>query len=128
MTKESMTPKYLSGFLSAFVFFVLAIPVFAEDAASAPISAGDTAWVLTSSALVLAMTIPGLAMFYGGMVRNKNVLSTMMHSFTAVCVVSIVWVLWGYSLAFGTDMGGLLGGFNYFGHFKPPDPQGTQCG
>jgi Amt family ammonium transporter len=61
------------------------------------------------------MIIPGLALFYGGMVRNKNVLSTMMHSFIAVCVVSIVWVLWGYSLAFGTDVGGIVGGLDFLG-------------
>ena len=86
-----------------------------ETPAASTISAGDTGWILTSSALVLAMTIPGLALFYGGMVRSKNVLSTIMHSFAAVCVVSIVWVLWGYSLAFGPDIGGLVGGMQYFG-------------
>lgn len=62
---------------------------------------GDTAWILASTALVLLMTIPGLALFYGGMVRKKNVLSTMAHSFSAAAIVSIVWVVIGYSLAFG---------------------------
>lgn len=62
---------------------------------------GDTAWILVSTALVLLMTIPGLALFYGGMVRKKNVLSTMAHSFSAAAIVSIVWVVIGYSLAFG---------------------------
>ena len=61
---------------------------------------GDTGWILTSSALVLLMT-PGLAFFYGGLVRGKNVLGTIMHSFMAIALVSVVWVLWGYSLAFG---------------------------
>jgi Amt family ammonium transporter len=94
-----------------------------ETETASQISAGDTAWILTSSALVLAMTIPGLALFYGGMVRSKNVLSTIMHSFSAVCVVSIVWVLWGYTLAFGTDVGGLVGGFEWFGlNGVGPDP------
>lgn len=88
--------------------------LFAQEPAS-PVNPGDTAWVLTSSALVLAMTIPGLALFYGGMVRSKNVLSTMMHSFSAVCVVSLVWVLWGYTFAFGSDMGGILGSLNFIG-------------
>ncbi|MGD9852162.1 MAG: ammonium transporter [Nitrospirales bacterium] len=88
---------------------------FAEDGAASAINAGDTAWVLTSSALVLAMTIPGLALFYGGMVRSKNVLSTMMHSFIAVCIVSVIWVCWGYSFAFGTDIAGLIGGLNWIG-------------
>ena len=90
--------------------------VFAQESSdTSQISAGDTAWILTSSVLVLAMILPGLALFYGGMVRNKNVLSTMMHSFIAVCVVSIVWVLWGYSLAFGTDVGGIVGGLEFLG-------------
>ncbi|MDH5563814.1 MAG: ammonia channel protein, partial [Nitrospirota bacterium] len=94
------------------VFLVCAlVPVaYAQEAVSTPqVSAGDTAWVLTSSALVLVMIVPGLALFYGGMVRNKNVLSTMMHSFISICLVSVVWVLWGYSLAFGPDVGGIVG-------------------
>jgi Amt family ammonium transporter len=89
---------------------------YAQDAVSTPqISAGDTAWVLTSSALVLAMIVPGLALFYGGMVRSKNVLSTLMHSFIAICLVSVVWVFWGYSLAFGPDVGGIVGGLDLMG-------------
>ena len=66
--------------------------VFAQEMTS--LNAGDTSWVLTSSALVLAMIVPGLALFYGGMVRSKNVLSTMMHSFISICLVSVVWVFW----------------------------------
>ena len=89
--------------------------VMAEDGGASQINAGDTAWVLTASALVLAMIIPGLALFYGGMVRSKNVLSTMMHSFIAICIVSVVWVFWGYSLAFAPDMGGVIGGFQWLG-------------
>jgi len=70
---------------------------------------GDTAWVLTSAALVLLMT-PGLALFYGGMVRAKSVLNMMMMSFGALALISVIWVLWGYSMAFGKDVGGgLLG-------------------
>ncbi len=91
-------------------------PAFAQNDEGVPqISAGDTAWVLTSSALVLAMTAPGLVLFYGGMVRGKNVLGTMMHSFIALCLVSVVWVLWGYSLAFAPDIGGLVGGLDWVG-------------
>ena len=97
-------------------------PAAASDAApaapSAPfsvdsskISSGDTAWMLTSSALVLFMTIPGLALFYGGMVRKKNVLATLMQSFAITCVVTIVWTVVGYSLAF-TPGGSFLGGFS----------------
>jgi len=74
---------------------------------------GDTSFLLVSTALVLLMT-PGLALFYGGMVRAKNVLGTIMHSFFALGVVSIVWALWGYSLAFGPDIGGVIGSLKYF--------------
>jgi len=79
------------------------------------INSGDTAWLLTSSALVLAMTVPGLALFYGGMVRRKNALGTIMHSFIALCLISIQWVLWGYSLAFGPDVGKIIGSLSYVG-------------
>jgi Amt family ammonium transporter len=76
---------------------------------------GDTAWLLTSAALVLMMTAPGLALFYGGMVRQKNALATLMHSFIIMAVISIQWVLWGYSLAFGPDIGGLVGSLEWVG-------------
>ena len=74
---------------------------------------GDTAWLLASSALVLLMT-PALALFYGGLVRRKNVLSTIMHSMAAIPVISIVWALLGYSLAFGPSKGGFIGDLKYF--------------
>lgn len=76
---------------------------------------GDTAWMLTSSALVLMMTIPGLFLFYGGLVRRKNVLGTIMHSFIIVAVITIQWALWGYSLAFGPDVGGIIGNLAWLG-------------
>ena len=78
------------------------------------INAGDTAWVLISSALVLMM-VPALAFFYGGMVRKKNILSTLNLNFIIICLISIQWVLYGYSLAFGGDFLGLIGGFNFLG-------------
>jgi Amt family ammonium transporter len=78
------------------------------------INSGDTAWVLASTALVMLMT-PGLGFFYGGLVRGKNVLATLMHSFFMACLISVVWVLWGYSLAFGPDRGGIIGGLDYIG-------------
>jgi Amt family ammonium transporter len=85
-------------------------------AATAPkIDTGDTAWMLTSTALVLMMTIPGLGLFYGGMVRKKNVLATMAQSFGATCLITVLWMIIGYSLAF-TDGGShqsFLGGFSY---------------
>ncbi len=87
----------------------------APPAAPPKVDTGDTAWVLTSTALVLLMTAPGLALFYGGMVRKKNALGTIMHSFIILCVVSVIWVLWGYSLAFGPDKGGWIGGLEWFG-------------
>ena len=77
------------------------------------INAGDTAWVLTSAALVVLMT-PALGFFYGGLVRKKNVLSTIMHSFFILCLISIVWTLWGFSLAFG-EGNSIIGNFDYIG-------------
>jgi Amt family ammonium transporter len=79
------------------------------------IDSGDTAWVLMSAALVLLMTAPGLALFYGGMVRQKNALGTLMQSFIVLALISVQWVLWGYSLAFGPDKGGIIGGLNWVG-------------
>src|SRR5205823_5731316 len=79
-------------------------PASAYAAEAAKIDAGDTAWVLVSSALVLMMTAPGLALFYGGLVRRKNVLATLMHSFILLAMISVQWVLWGYSIAFGPDI------------------------
>ena len=82
---------------------------------AATVDTGDTAWVLTSSALVLLMT-PGLAFFYGGLVRRKNALATIMQSFIIIGLISVQWVLFGYSLAFGPDMGmGLIGSLDWFG-------------
>src|SRR2546425_631531 len=76
------------------------------------ISAGDTAWLLMSAALVMLMT-PALGFFYGGLVRRKNVLATIMHSFFILCLISVQWVLWGYTLAFGPDKGGIIGGLDW---------------
>ena len=94
-----------------------AAPAPAAPAAPAPpkIDSGDTAWILMSSALVLLMTAPGLALFYGGMVRQKNALGTLMQSFIILALISIQWVLWGYSLAFGPDKGGIIGGLEWIG-------------
>jgi Amt family ammonium transporter len=87
--------------------------VWAQEAAK--VDAGDTAWVLTSSVLVLMMVVPGLALFYGGLVRRKNVLGTLMQSFILLAMISVQWVLWGYSVAFGPDIAGFMGGLNYVG-------------
>jgi Amt family ammonium transporter len=106
----------ISRFAFALAAFALCVasPAHAEDA-TAQISSGDTAWMLTSSALVLMMTIPGLALFYGGLVRRKNVLSTLMQSFILAGMISLQWVLWGYSIAFGPDRGGIIGSLAWFG-------------
>ncbi len=93
-------------------------------------NSGDTAWVLMSSALVLLMTMPGLAFFYGGLVRRKNVLSILMQCFIILCVISIQWVLFGYSLAFGPDFHGIIGnlswaGLNHVGAAPNPDYSAT---
>jgi len=74
-------------------------------------NAGDTSFVLVSAALVLFM-VPGLALFYGGMVRKKNVLGTIMQSFIIIALISLEWILWGYSMAFGPDKFGIIGGWN----------------
>ncbi|MGH8035389.1 MAG: ammonium transporter, partial [Lysobacterales bacterium] len=79
--------------------------VMAQDG----LDSGATAWMLTSTALVLFMTIPGLSLFYAGMVRAKNALSVMMQCFAITCLVTILWVLYLYSMAFGEDINGLVG-------------------
>ena len=94
----------------ALPLLLCALPAFAEDAAP-KLDSGDTAWMLTSTALVLLMTIPGLALFYAGMVRKKNVLATMMQSFIITCLVTVVWMIAGYSIAF-------TNGNAYFGDFS----------
>jgi Amt family ammonium transporter len=82
------------------------------QASGMDVSAGDTAWLLLSAALVMLMT-PALGFFYGGLVRRKNVLATIMHSFFILCLISVQWVLWGYTLAFGPDVGGIIGGLDW---------------
>jgi Amt family ammonium transporter len=92
---------------------LLAGPASAQDAVPA-IDTGDTAFILVSAALVMLMT-PALAFFYGGMVRGKNVLGTLMQSFIAVAIISVQWVLWGYALSFGADQGGFIGSLDWLG-------------
>ncbi len=104
--------KILTNLAAATVLAVAgATPAFAQDA---KLDTGDTAWMLTSTALVLLMTIPGLALFYGGMVRKKNVLSTVMQSLAVTCLMTILWMVVGYSLAFtdGGSMNTWIGGFD----------------
>jgi len=101
----------------AAAFALAALPGVALGAEGDPVAdSGDTAWMLAATALVMIM-LPGLALFYGGLVRRKNVLSTIMHSFFGLAIVSVVWVLIGFSLAFGPDVGGLglVGNLDYVG-------------
>ena len=117
-TREART---LTGtFLKAGLLVFLLSPALAQttdlDALNAAVksaqSAGDNAWMLTSAALVLMMTGPGLALFYGGLVRKKNVLGTMMQSFVLMAIITVLWALVGYSLAFGSGTS-FVGGFQY---------------
>ncbi len=119
--KLEQLKKYMIPALLVLFTFSGSTMLFAEDAvaaaapAAAAVNTGDTAWVLTSSALVMLMTIPGLALFYGGLVRRKNVLSVLMQCFFITGMVSIYWVIIGYSLAFGPDVAdkGLIGGLQW---------------
>ncbi|MGM0881052.1 MAG: ammonium transporter [Bacillota bacterium] len=111
------------------LFFILLfsfpVAVFAADEPPV-IDSGDTAWLLVSTAIVIFMFLPGLALFYGGMVSQRNVLSVIMLNVSSMIIISVVWVLWGHSLTFGTDVSGLIGGLDYLG-FKGVDqsPFGT---
>jgi ammonium transporter, Amt family len=96
------------------VFFCAALTAFGQDAAPPKIDTGDTAWMLTSAALVLFMTIPGLFLFYGGLVRSKNVLGMLMQNFIMVGIVTVQWIVIGYSLAFANGTS-FLGGFQWAG-------------
>ncbi len=98
--------------LTAFCLVLCTSGTASAQAGATSINSGDTAWMLIASALVLLMT-PGLALFYGGMVRRKNVLATFMYSHFALALVTVQWVLFGYSLAFGRTHGGVIGGFEY---------------
>jgi Amt family ammonium transporter len=104
-----------SGSAATALFLLSALPGYAQDAAPT-LDTGDTAWMLTSTAIVLMMTIPGLALFYGGMVRKKNVLSVMMQCFAATCLITVLWMVAGYSLAFtdGGEYNAYVGGLEKF--------------
>lgn len=105
-------------FRLSLLFFILSTVMYTayagDGTVTAVINKGDTAWLLVSTAFVMLMT-PGLALFYGGMVRRKNVLGTIMQSFIAIGVVSIQWVLFGYSLSFGPDVGHFIGDLSWIG-------------
>lgn len=102
--------KYVCFFTAMIACLCMGTPSFAAENL---LDTGDTAWLLISTALVMMMTPAGLALFYGGMSRYKNLLNTFAMTFAAYCIISVVWVCWGYSLAFGTSHGGLVGGFDF---------------
>ncbi len=112
-------------FLVGLPIFLVASAAFAEDKPT--LSGADTAWVITATALVMLMTPAGLALFYGGMTRTKNILNTIGMSFMAYALASVLWVMFLFSLAFGPDIGGVIGGLNYafFSNMKVTDLQGT---
>ena len=99
---------------------LFASPALAQDAAA---DSGDTAWIIVATALVLLMTLPGLAMFYAGLVRSQAVLSVVVHCFAIACLSSVLWLAVGYSLAFGESVGGLFGGLDkaFFASVAPGD-------
>ncbi|MDD5217664.1 MAG: ammonium transporter [Candidatus Omnitrophica bacterium] len=104
---------FLLTLLFLFGLFLIPTIAMAEEAAAA-VNSGDTAWVLISAGLVFLMT-PGLAFFYGGLVRKKNILSILMQCFILLCLITLQWVLFGYSLSFGPDIKGLIGSLNWSG-------------
>ncbi len=117
---------------AAALFMTIPALAWAEEAAEAAapvIDTGDTSFVLISAALVMLMTLPGLALFYGGLSRKKNILSTIMYSFFAMVVISIQWALFGYSLSFAPDVGQIIGNLDWVGlkgvGFAPSDVYGT---
>ena len=101
--------KLLRYPIAALLLLISSSSAFAAEA----IDTGDTAWIIVATALVMVMTPAGLALFYGGMSRYKNLLNTYAMTFVAYCLGSVVWVMWGYSLAFGPDMAGVVGGLNH---------------
>lgn len=105
----SQINKRTSSLFFGFLGMLVPLSVWAQDSGGGP-NFGNTAWVLTSTALVLFMTLPGLSLFYGGLVRTKNVLSVLMQCFAITCLVSLLWLIYGYSLAFGSG-NNWIGGF-----------------
>jgi len=98
-----MNRSHPSPFHALLAFLLLGLPCFAQEAAPTPPDTGDTAWMLTSTVLVLLMTLPGLALFYGGLVRGKNVLSVLVQCFAMAAVMSVLWIVFGASYATGSD-------------------------
>jgi len=117
MSIETLKKAGFATLASLGMLAVTAGAAFAADAPKDPLNSGDTAWMITSSALVLMMTIPGLGLFYAGMVRKKNVLATLAQSFGATCIITVLWMIIGYSIAFTNNpdaaTNNWIGGFAY---------------
>ena len=123
MKMQTLKKAGLGAAATAATLLATAGMAFAQAAATAaaapkdPLNSGDTAWMITSSALVLMMTIPGLGLFYAGMVRKKNVLATLAQSFGATCIITVLWMIIGYSIAFtpnsSAGVNAVIGGFHY---------------
>ncbi len=121
LTGEAMKKKVILNSMKFLGLFFLLWPQNVLGADICTVDSGNTAWMLTSTALVLLM-VPGLAMFYGGLVRTKNVLATMMHSFVAIAIIGVLWVVCGYSLTFGKSiLGGVVGWNSDFFMFQGMD-------
>ena len=113
--QKTFTPTLIAAAIGT-TLLTLAGAAWAQDATPAPtIDKGDTAWMMVATALVMSMTAPGLALFYGGLVRAKNMLSVLMQCMVCLAVISIQWILFGYTLAFGTTQGGFIGGLDFLG-------------
>lgn len=111
---------------TAALALILLAPALALAQDGSGIDSGDTSWILTSSALVLMMSIPGLFLFYGGLVRSKNAIGTMMQTFIIVALISIQWAVLGYTLSFGPDIGSIIGGLDFLGlNGVGTEPNGT---
>ncbi len=122
-----MKKRWSVGWLVGMAGIGCMLPAPSAWAAEAALNSGDTAWMIVSTALVMMMTPAGLALFYGGMSRYKNLLNTLAMTFVAYCLASVIWVMWGYSLAFGPDKGGIIGGldFFFFAGITPASLEGT---
>lgn len=114
--KASFTKSLVMVALLLIMAVLLAPTLVMAEGAAAPapaaplkIDTGDTAWMIVATAFVMLMTVPGLALFYGGLAKRKDSLNTMVMSFVAFCIVSVLWVLYGYSFAFSTDISGWIG-------------------
>jgi Amt family ammonium transporter len=107
---EEKAKMKLKSIWLTLILGLVATPAFAEDV----LDTGDTAWMIVSTALVMMMTPAGLALFYGGLSRYKNLLNTLAMTFVSYCLASVIWMIWGYTLAFGSSQGGIIGGFDHF--------------